>query len=232
MLSVRKNSERGRSSYDWLHSYHTFSFADYVDPQHVSFFSLRVINDDWVSPGAGFPTHPHRDMEIISYVLEGAMEHKDSMGNETIIHAGGIQRITAGTGITHSEYNASQTKPLHFLQIWIFPERKNLTPGYTRWDVPIAAKQGRLQLLASYDGHDGSITVHQDVLLYAALLEPGDAVCYSLKPGRQSYVHITKGEITLEGHKLESGDGARITDESELDIHSVEKAELLLFDLA
>jgi redox-sensitive bicupin YhaK (pirin superfamily) len=192
---------------------------------------LRVINDDRVAPGAGFPPHPHRDMEIISYVLEGALEHKDSMGNGSIIRPGEIQRMSAGTGVTHSEYNASDDAPVHFLQIWIFPREKRLEPGYEQKEFPEAERRGRLRLVASPDGRDGSITIHQDARLFAGLFSQNDSAELELKPGRIAYLHVARGEVRLNDLSLHEGDGARIESETGLTLHGMDRAEVLLFDL-
>jgi redox-sensitive bicupin YhaK (pirin superfamily) len=231
MITVRKAEDRGFADHGWLQSRHTFSFADYFDPKHVHVSVLRVINDDRVAPGAGFPPHPHRDMEIISYVLEGALEHKDSMGNGSIIRPGEIQRMSAGTGVTHSEYNASDNAPVHFLQIWIFPREKRLEPGYEQKEFPEAQRRGRLRLVASPDGRDGSITIHQDTRLFAGLFSQNDSAELELKPGRIAYLHVARGEVRLNDLSLHEGDGARIESETGLTLHGIDRAEVLLFDL-
>ena len=231
MISIRKSQARGHAKHGWLESYHTFSFADYHDPAHVQFSALRVINEDRVAPGAGFGTHPHRDMEIISYVLEGALEHKDSMGNGSIIRPGDVQRMSAGTGVTHSEYNHSDTEPVHFLQIWILPQRTGLRPGYEQIKVPAEEKRGKLRLIAAGKGHDGAVTVHQDVDLYASILHPGESLSHDVPPGRSAWVQVARGSVTVNGHRLEAGDGLALKDESRLDIRGEGEAEMLLFDL-
>lgn len=232
MIQIRKNSERGHANHGWLDTYHTFSFSDYYDPRYMGFSSLRVINDDRIEPGVGFPTHPHRDMEIVTYMLEGALAHKDSMGNGSVITAGEVQRMTAGTGITHSESNASDTEGVHLLQIWIVPDRKGHTPSYEQIRVSEEDKAGRLRLVASPDGRDGSVTIHQDALLYASVLCQGDAVQHELAPNRCAYLQVARGEMTLNGTTLQAGDGAAISGESEIRLTSDSTAELLLFDLA
>ena len=231
MFTVRHRDERGVSRLDWLDSRHTFSFDHYYDPQHMGFRSLRVINDDRITPGAGFPTHGHRDMEIVSYVLEGALDHQDSMGNGSTIAAGDVQRMSAGTGVMHSEFNHSQSEPGHFLQIWILPERKGLPPGYEQRTFSVEEKRGRLRLVASRDGRDGSVTIHQDAELYATVLEPGERVAHGLRPGRGAWVQVATGSVLVNGTALEAGDGATVTGESALEIEGKETAEVLLFDL-
>jgi len=231
MIKVRKSDERGHASHGWLDTWHTFSFADYYDPEYMGFSSLRVINDDRIAAGAGFPTHPHRDMEIITYLLEGSLAHKDSMGNGSVIRPGDVQRMSAGTGIAHSEFNASDSEPIHLLQIWIQPNQKGLTPGYEQTTFSAAEKQGRLRLVASPDGRDGSVTIHQDAYLYAGLLNKGDHLSQTLAPGRSAYLHVARGEVELNGLHLNSGDGAAITEETNLDLATHSTAEILLFDL-
>ena len=232
MITPRPSDERGRSEHGWLVSRHTFAFADYYDPRHMGFRQLRVINEDRVAPGKGFPTHAHHDMEIISYVLTGALEHRDSMGNGSVIRPGDVQRMSAGTGVAHSEYNPSATDPVHFLQIWILPERQGLPPGYEQRNFPAEEKQGRLRLLASRDGRQGSVTVHQDVELFAALLSPGDEVVHLLRPGRHAWVQVAGGAVTLDGTVLRQGDGAAISDQARVALRAREPAEVLVFDLA
>ena len=232
MIKRRPSGERGHADHGWLDSHHTFSFADYHDPRHMGFRALRVINEDRVEPGRGFGTHPHRDMEIVSYVLEGALEHKDSMGTGSIIRPGDVQRMSAGTGVLHSEYNHSKTEPVHFLQIWILPERAGAKPGYEQKSFSAEDKRGRLRLVATRDGRDGAVTVHQDVDLYAGLLGSGDAVVHELRPGRHAWVQLVRGKVTLNGEELVSGDGAAVSEEPRLSIEAAEPSELLVFDLA
>jgi redox-sensitive bicupin YhaK (pirin superfamily) len=231
MISIRPSSQRGDADHGWLHSKHTFSFADYHDPAQMGFRSLRVINEDRVAPGRGFGTHAHRDMEIISYVLEGSIEHKDSMGTGSVIKPGDVQRMTAGTGVQHSEYNHSKQEPVHFLQIWIVPERARLQPSYEQKAFSDAEKQGKLRLVAAQNGRDGAVTVHQDMALYAALLAPNESVVHRVERGH-AWIQVVRGSITVNGQALATGDGAAITGEPELTIAGVEPAELLLFDLA
>ena len=231
MIALRKSGDRGHANHGWLDSYHTFSFADYYDPGHMEFSSLRVINEDRVVPGSGFPRHGHRDMEIISYVLEGALEHKDSMGNGSAITPGEAQRMSAGTGVMHSEYNASKTEPVHFLQIWIVPDVTGIAPEYEQKRFTDAEKQGRLCLVASPDGREGSLKIHQDALLYATLLSKGDVVTHVPKQGRKLYVHVARGEARVNDDVLHAGDGARIIDEGRVALAGEDKAEVLLFDL-
>jgi quercetin 2,3-dioxygenase len=232
MLTIRPSDARGRARFGWLDSRHSFSFGEYYDPSHMGFRSLRVINEDRVAPKGGFPPHSHRDMEIISYVLDGALEHKDSLGTGAVIRPGEVQRMTAGTGITHSEYNPSKDEGVHFLQIWIMPERKGLVPGYEQRAYPAAERKGRLKLVGSRDGREGSVTVHQDVALYAGLLERSERASHTLAPGRHGWLQVARGEVTVNGQRLHAGDGAAITEEPEVAIVADEAAEVLLFDLA
>lgn len=232
MISVRKSLERGHADHGWLLSYHSFSFADYYDPQQMGWGKLRVINEDRVQPGRGFGMHSHRDMEIISYVLEGQLQHKDSMGNGTIIRPGDVQRMSAGTGVQHSEFNPSPDEPVHFLQIWIEPERLGIQPGYEQKAFAQEDKRGRLRLVASRNGRDGSLTVHQDADLYASLLSTGERVVHRLAAGRIAYLHLVEGAVGVNGIGLMTGDAARIESEQELVIAASESSELLLFDMA
>ncbi|KPK11465.1 MAG: quercetin 2,3-dioxygenase [Acidithiobacillales bacterium SG8_45] len=231
MIQLRKADKRGHANYGWLKSYHTFSFADYFDPKEMGFSHLRVINDDTVAPGAGFPTHPHRDMEIVSYVLEGGLEHKDSMGNGSVIRPGDVQRMTAGTGVTHSEYNASSSEPVHFLQIWIVPDQARLEPGYEQRIFEPTERRGRLRLVGSRDGRDNSITIHQDVDLYSTVLAAGESTRHALQENRCAYLHVARGNIKLNGTELHEGDGARVIDETEIQLDGTYLGEVLLFDL-
>ncbi|MGE5026867.1 MAG: pirin family protein [Betaproteobacteria bacterium] len=232
MINIRKAHERGHANHGWLDTWHTFSFADYRDPAQMGYSSLRVINDDRVAPDAGFPTHPHRDMEIITYVLSGALEHRDSMGNGAVIRPGEVQRMSAGSGITHSEFNASASEEVHLLQVWILPDRTGLTPGYEQKFFSADEKRGKLRLVASPDGSDGSVTIHQDAKLYAALIEPEQDVDYLLPPGRRAYLHVARGVARLGSEMLVAGDGARIENETGIHLKSDSSAEILLFDLA
>ena len=231
MMTIRRGVERGHANHGWLDSHHTFSFAGYYDPKHMGVSALRVINDDTVAPGAGFGTHPHRDMEIISYVLAGALEHRDSMGNGSVIRPGDVQRMSAGTGITHSEFNHSDREPVHFLQIWVLPERQGLPPSYEQIRVALEEKRGRLRLIASGRGGEGAVRVHQDVELYATLLEAGEAVSHPLRAGRQSWVHVARGEVEVNGQALETGDAMHLRGEPEVRIGGRGSAEVLVFDL-
>jgi redox-sensitive bicupin YhaK (pirin superfamily) len=231
MINVRRAAERGHFNFGWLDTQHTFSFGEYYDPRNMGFRALRVINEDHVRAGHGFPTHPHRDMEIITYVLEGALEHKDSMGNGTVITPGEVQRMSAGTGIRHSEKNSSADEDVHLLQIWIIPDEQGLTPSYEQKMFEAEEKRGRLRLIASNDGRDGSVTVHQDANLYAALLEPGEEVTHQLSPGRHAWVQVARGELELNGQLLQQGDGVAASDESKLKMKGREASEILLFDL-
>jgi redox-sensitive bicupin YhaK (pirin superfamily) len=231
MIDIRRAAERGRTRLPWLNSYHTFSFGDYYDPAHMGFRALRVINDDYIAAGQGFGTHPHRDMEIITYVLDGALEHRDSLGTGSVIHPGEVQRMSAGTGIRHSEFNQSKEDPVHLLQIWILPEKTGLPPSYEQRAVPPSDQEG-LALAASRGGRDGSVTVHQDVNLYAAQLAPGRSVTHRIAPGRHAWLQIARGTVSVNGHPLAAGDGAAVSDEGQLLLAAAAPAEVLLFDLA
>jgi len=231
MLQVRRSEERGIAEHGWLQSKHTFSFADYHDPEHTGFGPLLVINEDRVAAGQGFGTHAHRDMEIISYVLDGALEHKDSLGTGSVLHYGDVQRMTAGSGVRHSEFNASASAPLHFLQIWIAPNVKGIAPGYEEKHFTPESKLGRLRLIASSDGHDGSVLIHQDAAVYAAILEPGHTLLHALSGSRRAYVHVVRGQLTVNGVALGGGDALKISDESVVRLEQAQGAEILLFDL-
>ncbi len=231
MLNVRRHDERGYADHGWLRSRHTFSFANYHDPRHMGFRDLRVINDDRVAPGHGFGTHPHRDMEIISYVLEGAMEHRDSLGTGSVIRPGEVQRMTAGTGVLHSEFNHSKTDVLRFLQIWIIPAENDLQPGYEQTAFPRTERQDRLRLVVSPDGRDGSVTVHQDVNLYAGSLSPGAEVTHERGPDRHVWLQVANGRLRAGDHELVEGDGLWTSDEPRLTLTGVDDSEVLLFDL-
>jgi redox-sensitive bicupin YhaK (pirin superfamily) len=232
MITPRPAKERGHFDHGWLDTSHTFSFAQYHDPAQMGFRSLRVINEDRVAPGAGFPPHSHRDMEIITYVLAGALAHKDSMGNHSVIRPGDVQRMTAGTGVTHSEYNAFDTEPVHLLQIWLLPESRNLPPGYEEKVFAAADKRGRLALVASRDGREGSVLIHQNASVYATLLEPGETVRHRLGVGRGAWLHVVAGAASLNGTLLATGDGAAAEREDSLEIVATAPTEMLLFDLA
>jgi len=231
MITFRRSEERGQTRLAWLDSRHTFSFGDYYDPQNMAFSVLRVINEDRVVPGAGFPTHSHRDMEIITYVLEGSLAHKDSTGTSSIIRVGDVQRMSAGTGISHSEYNASQTEPVHFLQIWIIPGETGLMPGYEQQVIPFEKKHGRWTLIASKKGRDDSVTVHQDVDVWAVRFSAGEQVVSHLKPNRRAWVHMACGSALINGALVRVGDGAAASEEEILEFKAVDDAEVLLFDL-
>jgi quercetin 2,3-dioxygenase len=231
MLSIRRSHERGHSHQGWLDTYHSFSFADYYDPNHMGFSALRVINEDRVAPGTGFPMHPHQDMEIITYVLEGALEHKDSMGNGSVIRPGDVQRMSAGTGVRHSEYNPSKDEPVHLLQIWILPDRGGVTPSYEQRRFPPEEIQGRLRTVASPDGGDDSVTIHQDARLYAARLAGGEPLVYELGEGRSAWLQVARGTAVLNGERLAAGDGVAIQGEPSVTIAADPETEVLLFDL-
>ncbi len=232
MIELRRAAERGHANHGWLDSFHSFSFADYHDPRHMGFGSLRVINEDRIQPGAGFATHSHRDMEIVSYVLEGALAHQDSMGNGSTIVPGDVQRMSAGTGVRHSEYNHEQAGVTHFLQIWIEPRVRGIPPGYEQKHFDAAAKRGQLLLVASPDGRDGSLTIHQDATMHATLLDGGERVAHRLPNGRRAYVHVTRGRLTANGNELGAGDALKASDVPEIVLERGEQAEALLFDLA
>ncbi|ALK98083.1 quercetin 2,3-dioxygenase [Massilia sp. WF1] len=231
MIEMRKSEDRGHANHGWLNSQHSFSFADYYDPRHVGFGPLRVINEDRVAPGAGFGTHGHRDMEIISYVLDGALEHKDSMGTGSVLHYGDVQRMSAGSGVRHSEFNGSKTEPVHFLQIWIQPNAQGIPPSYEEKHFAAEEKQGKLRLIASGDGREGSVLIHQDASLYAAILNGDDRVEHALGAGRLGYVHVIRGQVSVNGVALKGGDAVKIGAEDTVRIDGAEAAELLLFDL-
>ena len=231
MQELRKSSERGRAEHGWLSSRHTFSFADYRDPRHMGFGPLRVINEDRVAPAQGFGTHGHADMEILSYVLDGALEHKDSMGNGSVLRYGDVQRMSAGTGVRHSEFNHSPESPVHFLQIWIFPDRNGLAPSYEEKRFEPADKRGRLRLIASPDGRDGSVLLHQDARLYASILDGEDRVVHAVAPGRGIYVHVARGSADVNGETLAAGDALKASDLTEVALANGRDAEVLLFDL-
>ena len=231
MSTLRVASERGRSNHGWLDSAHTFSFSSYYDSRHMGFGPLRVINDDRVTPGAGFGTHGHRDMEIISYVLEGTLAHRDSLGNGSVIQPGDVQRMSAGTGIQHSEFNHSQVDPIHFLQIWIVPDRTGYPPSYEQKYYDAADKRGRLRLVASRDGREGSVSLHQDVDLYAALLDGEDAVEFELRGDRLAWLQVARGEVWVDGRELSAGDGLAIDQPGRLRLDRARSAEVLLFDM-
>jgi len=231
MIAIRRANDRGVAEFDWLQSRHTFSFGGYHDPAHMGFGPLRVINEDRVVPGAGFPTHGHRDMEIISYVLDGALAHRDSLGTGSVIRPGDVQRMSAGTGISHSEYNDSASEPVHFLQIWIVPAGRGLPPGYEQRHFPAEARAGRLRLIASPDGADDSVTVHQDVRLYAALLDADQSASLPLQDGRIAWVQVARGEVAVNGQRLAAGDGAALDRETALVLDGATGAEVLVFDM-
>jgi quercetin 2,3-dioxygenase len=232
MVTLRRSEERGGGDYGWLNTRHSFSFDQYYDPRFMGFRSLRVINEDWVQPGHGFPMHPHRDMEIITYLLEGALEHKDSIGNGSIIRPGDGQRMSAGTGVRHSEANPSQTDPAHLLQIWILPEKRGIEPSYEQKAFSSREKRGKLRLIASPDGKDGSVSVHQDARLYVSLLGPGDQVQHHMAKDRYGWLQVAKGSVDLNGQLLKQGDGAAISEQPNLEIKGRENSEILLFELA
>jgi quercetin 2,3-dioxygenase len=232
MMNVRSAAERGHANHGWLDTWHTFSFADYYDLDHMGFRGLRVINDDRVTPGQGFGTHPHRDMEIVTYVLEGALQHKDSMGTGSIIRPGDVQRMSAGTGITHSEFNPSKTEPVHLLQIWLMPQERGIKPSYEQKTFSQADKRGRLRVVASPDGRDGSVTIHTDAVLYAGLFDEGEKAVLRLGPKRHGWVHVVRGKVRVNGKDLAAGDGASFSDERSISIEGGSGGEVLVFDLA
>jgi redox-sensitive bicupin YhaK (pirin superfamily) len=232
MITFRDRMTRGRTQTGWLDSRHSFSFGHYHDPAQMGFGALRVINEDRVLPGSGFPTHSHADMEIISYVLEGALEHKDSLGNGSVIRPGDVQRMSAGTGISHSEYNPSREEGVHFLQIWIVPGRRGLPPGYEQKHFPLEERRGRFRLVGSPEGRDGAVTIHQDAAMYVASLADGESAVHRLAPGRGAWVQVARGLIGVNGYELKEGDGAALVEEAEVRIDAESEAEVLLFDLA
>ena len=233
MITLRRSKDRGYFDHGWLKTFHTFSFGEYMDPKHHNFHDLRVINEDWVKAGMGFGTHPHRDMEIITYVLEGELAHEDSMGNKSVIRPGEVQRMTAGTGVQHSEFNNLKTENTHLLQIWILPDEKNLEPGYEQKNFPDSEKKNKLRLVASPDGRDGSVTIHQDVNIYSAILEEGKSLTLQTLPGRAAWLQVARGNVQLNGQLLSEGDG--ISAEEEYSLTLVGKgsngSEILFFDL-
>ena len=231
MLQVRKSEERGNANHGWLHSKHTFSFGHYHDPKHTGFGPLLVINEDRVAPGQGFGTHGHRDMEIISYVLEGALEHKDSMGTGSVLHYGDVQRMSAGTGVRHSEFNGSATEEVHFLQIWIQPDVTGIPPSYEEKHFTPESKQGQLRLIASKDGREGSVLVHQDAAIFAGILNGADQAEHALAAGRTAYVHVIRGRISVNGTALNGGDAIKLSDEAAVKLDQADAAEVLVFDL-
>ena len=231
MITLRRSDERGHANHGWLDSFHSFSFADYYDPSHMGFGALRVINEDRVEPGMGFGTHGHRDMEIVSYVLDGELEHKDSMGTGSIIVPGDVQRMSAGNGVLHSEFNPSRERKVHFLQIWIEPAVRGIAPSYDQANVPAAAKRGRLALIAGPEGSGAAVAIHQDARLYATLLDGAERVTHTLVPGRRAYVHVARGRVQANGQALAAGDAAKFEGESAITLDRAEAAEVLVFDL-
>ena len=231
MITLRKAGDRFHTDAGWLNSWHTFSFGDHSDPRHDSFSALRVINDDTVAAGKGFGAHPHRDMEILSYVLEGALQHQDSSGGGGVIRPGELQRMSAGSGVTHSESNGSRDEPVHFLQIWLLPESRGIAPGYEQKKFSLEDRRGKLRLLASRGGKDGSVTIQQDASLYGALLDGAEKVSHELQPGRRAWVHVAQGSVELNGQRLQAGDGAAVSGERSLQLTGGQQAEVLLFDL-
>ena len=232
MIELRKSAERGHANHGWLDSWHTFSFADYYDPQQMGFGALRVINEDRVAAGAGFGSHGHRDMEILSYVLEGELAHRDSIGHGSVIRPGDVQRMSAGRGVMHSEFNQSQERPVHFLQVWIEPNVFGIAPGYEEKHFDPAQKRGRLCLIASPEGADGSIMIHQDAHVYAGLFNGGETAEAAIPAGRRAYLHVARGEVTANGMRLQAGDAIKATDEARIVLSEGSDAEVLLFDLA
>ena len=232
MITIRKSEDRGHLNYGWLDTYHTFSFDQYYDAAHTHFRTLRVINEDRVAAGKGFPTHSHRDMEIITYILSGSLEHRDSMGNGSVIRPGDVQRMTAGTGVAHSEFNPDESEPVHLLQIWIMPNARNLTPGYEQKFFSEEARQNTLRLIASPDGTDGSVKINQDARVYATIVEPDTKLTHDLKENRYAWLQVARGSVSVNDVELNQGDGAAIDREDNLSISARDRAEVLLFDLA
>lgn len=231
MITVRRADERGHADHGWLKTYHTFSFATYRDPEHVRFRSLRVMNEDFVAPGQGFGTHPHDNMEIVTYVLSGALEHKDSMGNGEVLHAGEFQRMSAGTGITHSEFNPSREEEVHLYQIWLFPNQRDIEPSYEQKRFPDDEQRNQLRLVASPEAADGSLLIHQDARVYLSKIDEGQQVVHRLDEGRHAWLQVLRGEVSLNGEQLHTSDGAAVSDVSELTIQAATEAEVMLFDL-
>jgi len=231
MIAVRKSSERGHYNHGWLDTYHTFSFSRYYDPRHMSFRSLRVMNEDWIAPAQGFGTHGHENMEIVTYVLEGALAHRDSLGSGDVLRAGELQRMTAGTGITHSEYNASKTEPVHLYQIWLLPQSDGLAPSYEQKAFPRAERQNSLRLVASSDGHDGSLLIRQDARLYLGSVDDGQKLVHTLEQGRHAWLQVLTGSVAFNGLPLSAGDGAAVSQVSALEIQATGSSEVLVFDL-
>ena len=232
MITIRHSKERGHAQHGWLDSHHTFSFAEYFDPEHMGFRSLRVINEDRVSPGQGFGAHSHRDMEILSYVLDGGLEHEDSMGTGSVIRPGDVQRMSAGTGVRHSEFNASKTDPVHFLQIWIIPAERGIEPSYEQKTFTKAEKQGKLRVVASPDGRDGSVTVHADAVVHAGLFDKGESAELTLGESRHAWVHVARGTVRVNGRDLGPGDAAALSEEGTVRVEGIDGGEVLVFDLA
>ncbi|HEY8023248.1 MAG TPA: pirin family protein [Burkholderiaceae bacterium] len=232
MIELRKSSERGHANHGWLDAHHSFSFAEYYDPEHMGFGPLRVLNDDRIGAGAGFGTHGHRDMEIVTYVLDGELAHKDSMGNGSVIRPGDVQRMSAGTGVMHSEFNNSKTQVTHLLQIWIEPQSRGIAPGYEEKRFDAADKRGRLRLIGSTDGSEGSVKLHQDVKLYAGLFDGAEQANFAIPAGRKVYLHVARGEINVNGTVLKEGDALKAIDEKQISLTEGKDAEILLFDLA
>ena len=231
MITIRRSEDRGHVNHGWLSTYHTFSFASYRDPDHVRFRALRVMNEDFVAPGQGFGTHPHDNMEIVTYVLEGALEHRDSMGNGEVLRPGEFQRMSAGTGITHSEFNPSPNEPVHLYQIWLFPEKRGIEPSYEQKSFPESERRNRLRLVASRDAADGSLRIHQDARIYAALLDGDEQAVHALRPGRRAYVHVARGKVKVNGIALSAGDAVQASGVERIELLAGEAAEVLLFDL-
>jgi redox-sensitive bicupin YhaK (pirin superfamily) len=232
MITIRRSEERGHANHGWLDTYHTFSFASYRDPKHTRFRALRVMNEDWVAPGQGFGTHPHDNMEIVTYVLEGALEHRDSMGNGEVLRPGEFQRMSAGTGITHSEFNPSRTEPVHLYQIWLFPEVRGIEPSYEQKSFPESERRNRLRLVASRDAADGSLLIHQDARIYLATLENPARMNHELADSRHAWLQVLRGNLTVNGHSLKTGDGAALSGEPRVEVQASGEAEVMLFDLA
>jgi redox-sensitive bicupin YhaK (pirin superfamily) len=232
MITIRRASDRGHANHGWLNTYHTFSFSSYQDPRHMRFRSLRVMNEDFVAPGEGFGTHPHENMEIVTYVLEGALEHKDSMGNGEVLRPGEFQRMTAGTGITHSEFNPSKTEPVHLYQIWLFPERNGLEPSYEQKRFAEEERRNRLRLVASRDAADASLLIHQDARIYLSTLSAGAEVRHDLARDRHAWLQVLRGRVAINGQELNTSDGAAVSDEQQLAVIAESQAEVMLFDLA
>jgi hypothetical protein len=232
MITIRKSADRGHADHGWLKTFHTFSFSSYQDPRHIDFRCLRVMNEDWIAPGQGFGTHPHHDMEIVTYVLKGALEHQDSMGNGEVLRPGEFQQMSAGTGITHSEFNPSKIEPVHLYQIWLYPDQRGLKPSYEQKRFPLTEQKNQLCLVASNQGEAGALQIHQDARIFLSQLDAGVQIDHQIQPGRHAWLQVLRGSVQLNEHLLATSDGAAISDTSSLSLIALNNAEIMLFDLA